>query len=163
MSMKRTLLLALLQIGVCFASDTWVVRDNGIGSARVGMTLAELKATLHQNLEESESGSDNCFYARSSKYPHLAFMIQDGKLSRVDVDARGIATSTGIQVGDSETRARQIYGSKMKVTEHQYVETGHYLTVRSGLYGIRFETDKGKITEFYAGKYEAIQYVEGCE
>jgi hypothetical protein len=29
--------------------------------------------------------------------------------------------------------------------------------------GVRFETDKGKITTYYAGKYDAIQYVEGCE
>jgi len=53
----------------------------------------------------------------------------------------------------------------MKVTGHQYIDTGHYLTVRSadGRYGIRFETDKGKIIEYYAGTYEAIQYVEGCQ
>jgi len=30
-------------------------------------------------------------------------------------------------------------------------------------YGIRFETDTGKILMFYVGTYEAIQYVEGCE
>jgi hypothetical protein len=28
--------------------------------------------------------------------------------------------------------------------------------------GIRFETEKGKITLFYAGTKTAIQYVEGC-
>jgi hypothetical protein len=66
---------------------------------------------------------------------------------------------------ETPRRARQIYGSKMEVKEHQYIDTGHYLTVRSadGRYGVRFETDKGRITEFYAGTYEAIQYVEGCE
>jgi hypothetical protein len=39
----------------------------------------------------------------------------------------------------------------------------HYLTIRSDdrHYGVRFETDQGKITMFYAGTYEAIQYVEG--
>jgi len=30
-------------------------------------------------------------------------------------------------------------------------------------YGIRFETVKGKITAFYAGRFDAIQFVEGCE
>ena len=53
----------------------------------------------------------------------------------------------------------------MKVTAHTYVDDGHYLTVRSsdGHYGVRFETEKGKIIGYYAGTYEAIQYVEGCE
>jgi hypothetical protein len=86
-------------------------------------------------------------------------------MARVEVGAPGVKTSTGIQVGDSEGQVRKIYGARMKVTAHQYIDTGHYLTVRSadGRYGIRFETDEGKITTFYAGKYDAIQYVEGCE
>ena len=84
-------------------------------------------------------------------------MIEDRKLVRIDVSALGVATSSGIQVGDSESRARQAYGSRMKVTPHKYVDTGHYLTMRStdGHYGIRFETDNGKITTYYAGTYEA--------
>ena len=163
--MKRALHLAALLVLVSYASDAWIVRDDGVGPVRVGMTLAQVKATLRQGGAEEESSSDTCFYVHLPSHPHLAFMIEDGRLSRVDVDARGIATSAGIQVGDSEARARQIYGSKMEVTEHQYIDTGHYLTVRSadGRYGVRFETDKGRITEFYAGTYEAIQYVEGCE
>jgi len=38
------------------------------------------------------------------------------------------------------------------------------LTLRSAdqRYGMRFETEAGKVTTFYAGKYEAEQYVEGC-
>jgi hypothetical protein len=76
-----------------------------------------------------------------------------------------LPTTTGLQVGDSEQKARKIYGSRMKVTEHTYVDHGHYLTVRSakGRYGVRFETDGSKIIGYYAGSYEAIQYVEGCE
>ncbi len=129
------------------------------------MTRSELSATLHQKLSEDESGSDSCFYVHARGHDHISFMIEDGRLVRIDIDAPGTATSTGIQVGDSEARARQIYGAKLKVTDHKYIDTGHYLTVRSadGHYGLRFETDNGKITEFYAGTYDAIQYVEGCE
>jgi hypothetical protein len=92
-------------------------------------------------------------------------MIIEGHVVRVDVRASGVKTSTGIQVGDSEAHALQVYGPRMKVTDHTYIDDGHYLTARSadGRYGVRFETDKGKITMFYAGTYDAIQYVEGCE
>ena len=129
------------------------------------MTLAQLKATLHQKLEEKESGSEGCFYVHPHGYNHVSFMIIDGRVVRVDVGAPGIKTSTGIQVGSSEAHTRQVYGARMKVTAHQYIDAGHYLTVRSvdGRYGVRFETDKGKIVSFYAGTYDAIQYVEGCE
>jgi hypothetical protein len=161
----RTALLALLLVATSFAIGDSVIRDDGVGPVKIGMTLAELSATLLQKLSEDESGSENCFYVHARGHGHVSFMIEDGRLSRIDVDAPGIATSTGIQVGDSEAHARQVYGAKLKVTEHKYVDTGHYLTVRSadGRYGVRFETDKGKITMFYAGRYDAIQYVEGCE
>jgi hypothetical protein len=155
----------LILIGTSFCGDGWIVREDGVGPVKFGITRAQLSATLHQKLSEDEGGGDNCFYVHARGHDHVAFMIEGGKLVRVDVDAPGVATTSGIQVGDSEAHARQIYGAKMKVTEHKYIETGHYLTVRSadGRYGIRFETDKGKITEFYAGTYDSIQYVEGCE
>lgn len=160
----RSLLVAVL-LTTAFAGDAWTVREDGIGPLTIGMTLPQLSAALHQKLSEEESGSDACFYVHAPGREHLAFMIEDGKLTRIDVDASGIRTSTGIEVGDSAMRPKQVYGAKLKVTEHKYIDTGHYLTVRSrdGRYGIRFEEDKGKITTFYAGTYEAIQYVEGCE
>jgi hypothetical protein len=76
----------------------------------------------------------------------------------------GVATAEGVQVGDSEEHAKQVYGSRLKIEPHHYTD-GHYLTVasKSGGYGIRFETENGKIETFYGGTFEAIQYVEGCQ
>lgn len=93
-------------------------------------------------------------------------MIENGSLSRVDVYSPGIATAEGVQVGDSEEHARRVYGSKLKTEPHAYnPEEGHHLTVRStdGRFGIRFETEKGRIQSFYAGRYKSVQYIEGCE
>jgi hypothetical protein len=58
-----------------------------------------------------------------------------------------------------------VYGPKLKVSESQYDPEGHYLTIQSedGRNGIRFETEKGKIQTYYAGRFEAVQYVEGCQ
>lgn len=166
---RKNLAFLLLLLGTLAAralgADSWVVRETGVGPVKIGMTLGQLKAALHEKLVEQDSGSEGCYYVTATGHDHISFMIEDGKIVRVDVDERGIPASSGLQVGDSEVRAQKIYGPKLKVTEHKYVDTGHYLTVRSedGKYGIRFETDKGKITTFYAGTYEAIQYVEGCE
>jgi hypothetical protein len=148
-----------------FASGDWVIREDGVGPVKVGMTLAQLSAALHQEMAADERDEQSCFYINARGHDSVSFMIIDGHMARVEVGAPGVKTSTGIQVGDSEGQVRKIYGARMKVTAHQYIDTGHYLTVRSadGRYGIRFETDEGKITTFYAGKYDAIQYVEGCE
>lgn len=143
----------------------WTLRDDGIGPIKIGMTDAQLRATLHGKPIEEDSGSEACYYVHEAGRNHLHYMVIDGRVVRIDVDDRGIPTAAGIRVGDAEAKAQQVYGSEMKVTAHQYTDTGHYLTVRSpdGRRGIRFETDNGRITEFYAGTYEAIQYVEGCE
>lgn len=147
------------------ADGGWVIREDGVGPAKIGMTLAQLRAVLKERLKEEDSGSDTCWYVTSAKHPHTSFMILDGRFVRADVTARGIATTDGIQVGDFETAVRTKYGPSVKVEPHQYIDDGHYLTIRSSdrKYGIRFESEKGKITSFYAGLFSAIQYVEGCE
>jgi hypothetical protein len=154
----------LLVAVLCLAADSWVLRENGIGPVKVGMSRAQLSAVLHDEFIEGPSSNDSCSYVHARGNDRLWFMLIDGKLVRVDVNGPGIKTSTGIQVGDSEASVRGVYGNKVEVSPDTYTDTGHYLTVRSpdGVYGTRFETDNGKVTSFYAGKYEAIQYVERC-
>jgi hypothetical protein len=147
------------------ATDTRVVREDGIGPVKVGMTLSQLDVALRERFAMPEDKRDQgCFYVHPAKHSHVAFMIEDGRLVRIDIDAPGIPTTEGIQVGDSESKAQRIYGRRAKIEPQQYIGEGRYLTVRSndGRYGIRFEIAKGKIQDFYAGRFAAIQYVEGC-
>jgi hypothetical protein len=146
------------------AQESWVVRDEGTGPVKIGTSKSRLTALLHEKLKEADDGSDSCYYLESRKHPNLRFMMIDENLARIDVSKRGIAASTGVQVGDTEKRTLRAYGAGLKVERHKYIHDGHYLTARSknGKYGIRFETEKGKIIAFYAGTFEAIQYVEGC-
>jgi hypothetical protein len=102
-----------------------------------------------------------CYYVNPKEHPQVAFLIEDGKLVRVDVEKPGISTERGIQVGGRQARTQTIYGAKAKLPPSQYTgdEGDRYLTVRSpdGRRGIRFETEKGKITTFYAGTHTANQ------
>ena len=164
---SRCLIVVLLLASITvYADDAWVIREDGAGPAKVGMTLSQLKSALGEKLKQSEDGegSDACFYVNPTKHPHVSFMIENGRLARIDVSAPGIPTMEGIQVGDSESKALRVYGTGLKVEPHKYIDDGHYLTIRSrdGRYGMRFETERGKITGFYGGRFEAVQYVEGC-
>src|ERR1019366_3923608 len=167
MFMRRLGLIALLiiaTIGTSRAGDGWVVREDGVGPVKVGMRLSQLNTVLHEKFSMPDNKEDQgCFYVNPAKHAHIAFMIENGRLVRIDVDGAGVATGEGIQVGDSEKRDRQVYGARLKIEPHAYTgPEGHYLTIRSGSgrYGIRFETDKGKIETFYAGRFDAIQYIE---
>jgi hypothetical protein len=168
---QRTLgflaLFAILAVVGLTADDTWVLRADGVGPAKIGMTLSELNTTLQERFRlPADKDERACFYVKPKRRPHVAFMILDGRLGRIDVDGAGVSTTSGVFVGDSEAHALRVYGSKLKVEEHKYTgPEGHYLTIRASdrRYGMRFETYKGKITQFYAGRFDTIQLVEGCE
>ena len=166
-SRRLTLLAALtiLAAGISLADEDWIVRDDSVGPIKIGMTLSQLNTTLGETFAVPPNREDQaCFSVSPAKHPSVTFLIDQSLLSRIDVDEPGISTAEGVQVGDSEAHALKAYGGKLEITPRHDVE-GHYLTVRSagGRYGIKFETEKGKIEAFQAGRAEAIQYVDGCE
>jgi hypothetical protein len=167
MRIARVLTVVVVLISASLAHESWVIRPDGVGPAKVGMSLPELNSALQEKFSVSVDGDQSCFYVNPKNHPQIAFMIAAGKFVRVDVNERGISTMEGVQVGDTQARAQQVYGVRLKVEPSRYTgnKGGRYLTERSpnGGYGIRFETEKGKITTFYAGTYAAIQYVEGCD
>src|SRR5690349_7186748 len=99
-----TVLLAHLlfaTVAVCTATHEWVVRFDGAGPVKIGMSLSELNAVLHENFSMPEDKDERaCFYVEHDKHPGVAFMIQEGHVTRVDVDGSGIATAQGIKIGD---------------------------------------------------------------
>jgi len=165
--MKVLAIITTVSLTALQAREAWVVREDGIGPVRVGMTLSQLNIVLQEKFSLPKDKEDqSCFYVRLTKHPGIALMIENGRLSRVDVDLPGISTTEGVQVGDSEEHALRVYGGKLKVEPHAYTgPDGHYLTLRSrdGRYGIRFEAYQGKIQTFYAGRFKAVQYIEGCQ
>lgn len=148
------------------ANDSWIVRKNSVGPVRFGISLAQLNTTIHEKFVLPEDKDEReCFYVEPKGHKQVGFMIEHGRVARVDVTGPGVETAEGIQVGDTEKRALQVYGGKLKVEPHAYTgPEGHYLTAYSddGKYGIRFETDGKRIDGFYAGLAGAISYIEGC-
>ena len=155
--------MAIVSSGV---EPAQAVHWNYFGAVRVGMTLAQLNRALQTSYERpSDSDERACFYVDMPKAPGIAIMILDGRVARIDVDSATIPTAQGIKNGDSEARAIQKYGKRLRIQPHCYSpETGHYLTLysRDRKSGIRFETEDGKITRYYAGTASAILFIEGC-
>jgi hypothetical protein len=158
--------LAAVSSNVVVAQSLFV-RPDGFGPVQVGMSLSTLNKTLHTSYSKpSDPDEEACFYVNVPKQTGVVLMILNGRVARVDVNGNAIFTAEGIHVGDSEKRALEAYGKRLKVTPHAYVpKTGHYLTMFSidRKYGIRFESEDGAITRYYAGTAEAISFIEGCE
>ena len=94
----------------------------------------------------------------------MLFMVEKGRIVRVETKDRRFRTASGARVGDSEATVRRIYGRRLEVTAHKYDEHGHYLIVRSTdrRYALVMETDGKKVVFIRSGVVPAAEYVEGC-
>jgi hypothetical protein len=165
----RRLFLALALLagsGAAAHADDWRITTAGYGPVKIGMSVAEASAALGAKLvSEGPVDEPACHYMRPEPAVEgLWFMISDDHVVRVEVNAPGITTRSGLGVGDSEARVKELLPSA-EVTPHKYVAPdGNYLTVWSASRkaAVRFETLQGKVTSFYAGRVPEVEYVEGC-
>ena len=156
----------IVGVGICATVQSWEVRYDGVGPVKIGMTLSQLNSALQESFKvPTDKDEQGCFFVNSTKHSDTLFMIEHGRVSRVDIGRRGTSTEDGIRVGDPESKVKHVYGAKLKVKPNAYDPEERYLTVRSvdGRNGIRFETHKGSIARFYAGRIASISYIEGCE
>lgn len=134
----------------------------GSGPFRIGASLAELAPHLAADIDTT-SLQRECDYVRGAEAPDsMLFMIEGGRLARVDVTGGTTATSEGARVGDAENRILELYPSAVR-GPHKYTD-GAYLTV-TGADGVSkyvFETDGQRVTRYRAGVTPAVDYVEGC-
>ena len=144
------------------------VTEYGIGPVRAGMTVAEASSALNGALT-IPAGADtaNCTYGDWRGAPGVRFMIEQGRIARVDIDSAGTATDVGARVGDSDERVQTLYKGRVTVTPHKYVSTGRYLTVKpeppaDTSFRIVFETDSGRVVRYRSGRLPAVAYVERC-
>ena len=150
------------------ADDAYRVSLNGYGPVKFGMTHVEAQRALGVKLVDEQPDPDypNCtFLSPAAGHTGVSFMLLRGHIARVDVSERAIATVSGARVGDSKASILSLYAGHILVTPHYYTAPeGSYFTMLSSNQrrGLRFETDADKVTMFYAGTKEAVQFVEGC-
>ncbi|HYW13235.1 MAG TPA: hypothetical protein VE871_14845 [Longimicrobium sp.] len=155
------------------ADTAWVMRHDGMGPLRVGMTLDEARTALGGDLAmnpdspDHSEGADRCDYPRSARLPAgVQVMVVGERVVRVEVDSGTAATAEGARIGDAEARIQQLYPGRVTVEPHKYTD-GHYLVVRSAAAGdttnlLVFETDGRVVKGFRAGQKPQVQWVEGC-
>lgn len=139
-----------------------------LGQVKVGMTVKQVKALFTNMTVLDAGGGQECFYLEPRNVPKgVAFMITDGRVSRIDITSAHYSSLSGAKVGQTEQQVIKRYANQLKVTRHHYDEKGHYLIFvpkdkRDKGYRMLFETDGRKITEFRAGKLPEVEFVEGC-
>lgn len=139
----------------------------GVGPARVGGSVRDVSKAVGEPLVEAgrvPSGSDSCHHMRFASVPSLLFMVEKSRVVRVETTDRRFRTASGIRIGDSERKVRQVYGKRLEISAHKYDDHGHYLIVRSAdrKRALVMETNGKTVVNIRAGLVPAVEYVEGC-
>jgi hypothetical protein len=147
-------------------AEDWRITTAGYGPVKIGMNVEEASQALGAKLvSEGPIDTPECHYLRPDPAVEgLWFMISNETVVRIEVNAPGVQTRSGVGVGDEEARVKELF-PRAEVTPHKYVAPdGSYVTVWSASRkaAVRFETYQGKVTSFYAGRVPEVEYVEGC-
>jgi hypothetical protein len=138
----------------------------GWGRVRVGMSRSAASRALGGDLRLGKGTTDatGCHYRTSTRAPGLLFMIENGRVVRVETRSAAYVTPSGVRVGDTEAAAREAYAGRAVITPHKYSASGHYLVIRTadGKRAVVIETDEGKVVAVRGGQEPAVEYVEGC-
>lgn len=120
--------------------------------------------------DEKPQQPGGCYYLlpqpRTAKGYRIAFMIEQDRFARIDVDAIDITAPGGGKVGMSTQDIDTLYAGRVQKQPHKYVEGGQYLRVADSGGGpgvLVFETDAtGRVSSWRVGVSPQIDYVEGC-
>jgi hypothetical protein len=143
-------------------SPEFKIGFEGVGPVRIGQPLWQLLGHLDGQVTV-EGVMDDCTFVYATEAQDVAFMIRGGRVARVDASTPRYQTISGAKVGDPESRIHELYGARVEVTDHAYVD-GHYLTVWSDdrKSALVFESDGVKVTSFRIGPLPQALWVEGC-
>lgn len=156
-----------------------VLTADGLGPARIGMSLADLTAAWGADANPGAVGGADpqaCDQFHPARAPEgVGVMVQNGVLTRITLmrDA-AIKTDRGIGLGDQATAVKQAYGDALIAQPHKYEAapaedlfawtgggSSQYVTDPSAR-GLRYEVGSdGKVKMIHAGD-PSIQLVEGC-
>ena len=142
---------------------TPMLSTSGYGAIRFGGQLNQLPQDIRASLKHPIDPAEfECTFVEFKRYPNVIFMVESGIITRADL-LKNQPNSLDATFNMSSAKLRSRYPN-MQVSQHEYEEKGHYLTLPTANKKSAFvlEEVKGRITAIRAGLQPSVSYVEGC-
>ena len=138
-----------------------VLSAEAYGPVVFGSQLVDVERTL--NVRASRDHEDPfCYYVHLPQHPGVEFMIEQGVVTRAEVNA-DVPNTLSIKVGAPLAQIKKAHPDII-VKPHKYVSNGFYLVSKTvnGKNAIVMEVVDDKVTKIRAGIEPSVEYVEGC-
>jgi len=161
-----------------YAASADVLRVDGLGTVRLGISLARAERALGSRLGRmpaanggADAPSEPCWLATRAdgRDPGIAYMVERGMITRIDVyvpragATPPVKTAKGIGIGSPEGDIQRAYGRTISIEPHPLSATSRWALVeRSKRGGIRLEIVDGRVASLWAARAPALDYTEAC-
>jgi len=146
------------------------ISTTGLGEVRIGAQAdAAAEAAGLAFVEEGAGvGSSACHYATAAAVDGVRFMVADGVIARIDIDAGPIETLSGARIGSTRDEIIGLFGEKIAAQPHPADPSGELLVFvpadeAEADRRVVFETDaSGTVVRYRTGRLPEVLYLDGC-
>ena len=157
--------------------DAEVINFEGFGPAKFGGNEESVRMSWGRPLNASKPAEGaTCYYLyldpKPESHQEIAFMFEDGKFVRYDIDDPKWIAPGNIVVGDTMAKVIKAHAGHIENQPHKYIEGAHTLVVtptkaesKNELSTARliFEIDANDtVINWRIGIEPQVYYVEGC-
>lgn len=140
---------------------------SGVGGIGIGERLSVVERRLGQDIDyrHGEIGGPGSPCGTGTLVPRGLGVLVLGtgfRIASVTVTRRGIATPSGVRVGDSISRLRSAYPGKLVRVKNFYEPRKFNYELRSGNRKLVFYTNNAHVQQITTGRRPEVDYVEGC-
>jgi hypothetical protein len=144
----------------------WVLTDRAFGPVEVGMRVREAERAAGVKLRaDPAEASEPCHYVSANgPMEGVGFMVEDGRITRIDVGPGPHKTAAGIGVGSTEGELREEYASLVETPGfYDFADRSLRAVSADGKHAVLFVVRDEKVKEFRSGLRASVEYVEGCQ
>lgn len=140
---------------------------SGLGGIGIGERLSVVERRLGQDIAYQHGiaggpGSPCGTGTLSPRSLGVSVLGTNFRIASVTVTRRGIATPSGVRVGDGLTRLRRAYPGRLVRVRNPYAPRKFDYEYRDGNRKLVFDTDNERVRQITTGRRPEVDYVEGC-
>lgn len=162
------LLVAVLVVLGASAADAALgtrsrITTAGVGPLRIWMTVDQARRATGRRITVSSPNAGCRFGQLYPRRLGVSLLLTRGRIARIYVGRRGIATRSGVRVRDSTARLRRIYGKRLVVRSGPYSRRDRLYELRFGNRKVTFFSLRDRVVDVIStGRKPEIDYIEGC-